>query len=228
MSTPLVVGRDHYMSRVKSWRSLLSTYVVVGTTVGSLNELLLGIGPFVYTHPTAPGVALVGADGVEDEFSGNLFTEGEAPANVDTSYTLKIVPTSVIMAFSDGDAWSETVTDDGSGVLAGDAGTPAAGTIDYDTGAWTLTFDTVPTEGAYFDLQMAVAYQFAEGDIQGLWMTPAGDMYASFDGATDPDQANSRGILISESILLSAQPQLIYNMKLQASADTELWIEILV
>jgi hypothetical protein len=213
------------MTRVKGWTSLLSTYVVVGTTAKTLNELLDTIGPFDYGNT---GIDVPTADGVEDTFTGNLFTQGSAPSNVNSDYTVRITPGSVIMAFS-GTAWSESVSDDGSGVLGGD-GTPAAvGTIDYDTGEWSITFDTnLPPADAEFDLTVTANYQFALGEINGLWMTPAGDMYGSFDGVNEPDQANSRGILISESMMISGQAGLISNMQLQASADTELWVELLV
>jgi len=39
-------------------------------------------------------------------------------------------------------ASGETFTDDSGGVLAGDASPPGSGTVNYDTGAWTITLGT--------------------------------------------------------------------------------------
>jgi hypothetical protein len=225
----LVVGRDHYMSRVKSWNSLLSLLVTVPDIATTFNGLILASDRvFAFTHPTAPGIMLTTADEVIETFTGNLLTCGAITADslYSSDYSVQLVPGTVVMGFSDGDAWVEEVTDDGNGVLAGDAVTPATGTIDYVTGDWSITFDTAAPEGTYFDLAVDMAYVFAEGDVQALWLSPAGDIFATFDGVTAP--AVDEGILISEPILLSAQPALISKMQFIASEGTDLWLEILV
>ena len=226
----LIVGRNHYMARVKGWRSLLSIPVTVGTTAATFNELIGVVEAFAFTHPTAPGIVLATADGIIKTFTGNLITDGvTANALFDSDYSSVIAPSSITMAFTDGVVvWSETVTDDGAGDLDGDDGTPATGTIDYTTGAWSVTFNTAPPAGTYFDLAFGGSYIFTEGEVEALWISPAGDIYGTFDGVTVPVTATTSGVLISEAMLLSAQPKLIHNMQLEAAGDTIVWFEILV
>jgi len=226
----LVVGRDHYMSRVKSWSSLLALPVTVDTTPMTLNELIGEVESFAFTHPTAPGIVLTTADGIIKTFTGNLITDGvTANTQYDSDYSTVITPGSITMDFTDGVVvWSETVTDDGGGILAGDDGSPAAGTIDYTTGEWSLTFNAAAPEDAYYDLALSKSYIFSEGDVQALWISPASAIYGTFDGVAVPATATTNGIAISEAMLLSAQPGLISNMTLEAEAATIVWLELLV
>jgi len=83
----------------------------------------------------------------------NVFDEtiSSEPNGVITDFTgtldyIPVIPGSVSM-----DTYvvglPEVITDDGLGVLSGDDvfGDPITGTIDYDTGEWTLSFTTAPT-----------------------------------------------------------------------------------
>ncbi len=66
-----------------------------------------------------------------------------------TSY-VPILPGSMIVEDT-----VETFTDDGAGVLTGSAG--GSGTVDYTTGAVSLTFNTAPTDGQTIELSF-IAY----------------------------------------------------------------------
>jgi hypothetical protein len=233
-TTPLVVGRDHYMSRVKNWRSLMGFAVDIANTAAlTFLDLVKASGLF---SCEADGVALAGSDGVETTFSGNIFTSGAflragEPATADPNYPVLIIPESITLAFTDNVAWAENVTDDGAGVLTGDAGTPASGTVDYETGEWTVTFnDTPPPEDSVYDINASLYYAFEEGDIQGLWIAPItadAVVYATFDGVTLPEPDNS-GIPITEPMFLAAQPNLIFNMQVIADDNPHVWFELLV
>ena len=65
------------------------------------------------------------------------------------TFTATLAPSNTILAGSvivnNTTAPIETFTDDGSGVLTGDLG--GSGTVDYDTGAVSVTFNTAPASG---------------------------------------------------------------------------------
>ncbi len=70
-------------------------------------------------------------DGVTKTFSGSLLQVGTGSRQ-----------TGFAITFTDG---AETFSDDQNGVLTGDAG--GTGTINYTTGAYSVTFNTAPTSG---------------------------------------------------------------------------------
>lgn len=72
-------------------------------------------------------------DAVRTKFSGNLLHTPVRPYNASYDYSVVI---------TDG---TETFTDDGEGVLTGSEG--GTGTIDYTTGAWSVTFNAAPGNG---------------------------------------------------------------------------------
>ena len=72
----------------------------------------------------------------------------------------------VIQSYVSINASIETFSDDSAGVLTGDASPAGSGTIDYDTGAWTITLGTDLTGTAvitasyyYGDTRNALSYQ---------------------------------------------------------------------
>lgn len=85
------------------------------------------------------------------------------PDAVETSFGGFTAYYPVIAGTVSGNSWTPddppgttvTFTDDGLGVLGG---TGVAGTIDYDTGAWTLVFDTPPTDEA--EIKMSYSFDF--------------------------------------------------------------------
>lgn len=88
----------------------------------------------------------------------------------------------------------ETFTDDGLGNLTGDAG--GTGTVNYDTGAFDITFDVAPSDGqditaAYFSI---VDAEFTLG-ANGSAITDS-NLIAGWDLYTNPDDVDIR-ILIN-------------------------------
>jgi len=103
-----------------------------------------------------------GGDGSETEFSATL--DGESAHNYSVTIT----------AHRDSDDSIMTITDDGSGHLEGDINANGVNTIDYDTGAITVTFDSAVYDGgdvvvtyytqAAYDQTTPLVIDFVSGD----------------------------------------------------------------
>ena len=100
-----------------------------------------------FTNVVKTGTLSFNADGVTTTFSGTLLLYPQ-PTTVTVSYVLGGV--------------SYTVTDDGAGNIS-DAN--LTGTVDYNTGALSLTFSTAPDAGTTVD----VAYSYANEGVVDLW-----------------------------------------------------------
>lgn len=190
----LVVGRDHYASRAKAWTSIRSAQVAATTTATKLRTLLAA-EENAYT--SSPAEAKPAPNGAAQAFSGVIEL---------TPYT-KLKGTSITLTATVSAAPVE-ITDNGSGVLAG---TNVTGVIDYDTGAWSVTWSTgAPDDATTMTVDYTEFYNFGVNDIMGLWLYPESDIRATFDGVTNPTA--DFGILIAEAIFLTGQPGLIGNM----------------
>lgn len=98
-----------------------------------------------------PGESLGTGDGIEDSFNGTL-TNTQVVRN-----TLTIL------------AGGVTATDDGSGVLTGTD--VDSGSIDYDTGAWSITYDAPPGDGT----PITANYSYGKWSFTGTLADPAVD-----------------------------------------------------
>jgi hypothetical protein len=116
-------------------------------------------------EPITPGLTyededLGDGDGSTKLFSGTLAQPGVKPGSL------------VIAAIVVGDG-VETFTDNGDGTLTSDGATPGSGTIDYATGAYSVTFFVAPKSGedvlaTYIgDLSAAAAESIGTGTAGG-------------------------------------------------------------
>lgn len=216
----LVIGRDHYMSTTKAWTSILSAQLAVIDDAVSLLTLLESVTTDLTDQATGFTPA---PDDVTLSFSGTIViptaTRGTNHIADDTSveFTATVGAATV------------TITDDGNGVLA-DVGDTVAGTIDYDTGAWTLVFDagSEPDDGSDITVDYTYYCVFGATDIQGVWLYPSADIRATYDGVTAPTASTGMLLKEGESIFLAAQPALISKMQVITTTTANLDIEVLV
>lgn len=195
----LVVGRDHYADRAKAWTSVRSAVITATTTATNIRTLLQA-EENAYTDAAVAPTPL--PDGAAVSFKGEIAL---------TDHT-EIEDGSVTLTATVGSA-PVNITDSG-GVLSG---TNVTGTIDYETGAWVVTWSTgAPDDASVMVVDYTEFFNFAVGDIKGLWFYPEAGVRATFDGVTEPTAGT--GILISEAIFLTGQSGLIGNMMIYGGA----------
>jgi len=210
----LVVGRDHYMSRAKAWTSILSAQLTVTVQAATLRSLLESVT--VSLTDQATGCYPVPNSSVKS-FSGTIV--------LPKAYTQILDDTSVTFTATVGTN-PVSITDDGDGALTG---TNVTGTIDYATGAWTLVWSTgAPDTGSTITVDYTYYYVFGAEDIQGVWLYPAGDLRATFDGVTAPTAGTGIVLKGEEGLFLAAQPGLIGQMQLIAGGSVLLDVEVLM
>lgn len=215
----LVVGRDHYMSTTKAWVSILSAQLTVTSQAASLLTLLEGVTTDLTDQATGCTPA---PNGSIKSFSGTIVIPTAAKG------TNHIAEDSSVEFTATVGTNPVAITDDGDGALTG---TNVTGTINYATGAWTLVWGgggNGPDNSSTIVVDYTYYCVFGATDIQGLWLYPAADIRATYDGVTAPTA--STGILLKEgeSIFLSAQPALISKMQVITSTTALLDIEVLV
>ena len=208
---PIDVGADKYVDHHgpnPEYTSLISAQVTVPAASTTLAALLLA----AETTETAE-VIDVGETGVA-VYSG---TVAPHPVMKIVAGTFEItIPVAV------GDV---TLTDGGVGVLANGAD---VGTIDYETGAWTVTADSTVEDGE----NVLVTYDWSyvvptATPAQALWVTPgaADEIFSTWSEDGVPTAAT--GILISEAMYIAGQPDMIENSKFFGS-NTLMDVEVLI
>ena len=213
--TPINVGQDYrYValhSPMNSWTSIISATLTVPGSVKTLAELLLA------DQTTETGEVIETGDVAVLAYSGQV-----EPHSYD-----KIIAGTFDITVTLTGGGATVVADAGDGTLT-DGGTNI-GTIDYDTGEWTLTIvgDTVVDTTditATYDWGYFVPSTVT---IQGLWMIPgaADEIYATYSEDAAPTAAT--GMLLSEAMFLAGQPSLIANAKFYG-VSTALNVEVLI
>ena len=197
------------------YESLISAQVTVPASVKTLAELLAA----VVTTAAAEDLVASAAIGTLT-YSGTVAPHPAMEIDPDT-FDVTITLT------TDG---AQTVADDGAGALLYDNDPIfVTGTIDYETGAWTLVIvgDTVVDASA-----ITVTYDWfftvpAATPAQGLWMSPgaADEIYATYSENGVPTAAT--GILLAEPVFLAGQPNLIANAKFIGN-DTLMDVEVMI
>ena len=104
-------------------------------------DLIFGVQAEIVKSVT--GEVLASGDGSTTSFSGTITNTPIKPGTISVGYTIG------------GTAY--TATDDGNGNISG---TDCSGTINYDTGAWTLTFTTAPDNAT----NITAGYTYYLGD----------------------------------------------------------------
>lgn len=196
------------------YTSIISTQVTVPVAVTTLAELLAAVETSVVAEPLAT------ADVTVLTYSGTVAPHPAMNIVVDT-FDVSVTLT------TDG---AQTVVDDGAGALLYDNDPIfVTGTIDYETGEWTLVVegDTLVDSSAItvsYDWFLAVP---TATPAQGLWMSPAvaTEIYATY--SEDGEPAADAGILLAEPVFLAGQPNLIANAKFFGN-DTLMDIEVMV
>lgn len=205
---PIDVLADKYGGGGASFRkfeSVISTEITVLTAAKTLDELLINEETAVVDEDT--GVA---PDGVTWWFAGVISPHPE----------MQIKPTTVEFTSA-----TLTVNDDGNGNLSA-AG--VTGTIDYDTGAWTISCDAAPPVGANWVVDYTWRFRLP-AKVNGLWLTPAGDVRATFAPGDSPTSSTGTLIAANELFdLLLGQPTMIKDAKFIAAASTVVSIDVLV
>jgi len=211
-NTPIDVVASHYGARPNAaWVSVISAQLtVLSASAKSLTELL-ELEETAVTDEVAAA-----ADGSTLTFSGTLDPHPTTPRTVG-------IKTSSITFTATVSAGSVDITDDGSGALSG---TNCTGTIDYDTGAWTLVFTGTAPDNSTNIVVDYTWFFVLPSTAQGIWMYPAGDIRATFSANGTP--TSSTGILISEAIFLAGQRNLMLGASFIAASDTALDVEIFV
>lgn len=211
--TPIDVMATHYGPKPHGpWTSLISTQLSVLTAAKTLSELLAANDTDVVDE------VVVAADGTTMSFSGTLAPHTTIPRTSE---------------IEDGDSVTFTATVSAGGVDITDAATPGilagtncTGTIDYETGEWTLVFTVTAPDNAT-NIVVDYTWFFVLPTIaQGLWMYPAGDVRATFSENGVPTA--STGMLIGEAVFLAGQRGLIANASFIAGSTTLLDVEVMV
>jgi hypothetical protein len=200
--SPIDVVASEYGARPYGSRSIISAQVSVLTTAKTLAELLAAVVTSVVDEDTAHT-----PNGVKTEFSGVLSPH---PA-------MNLVPSTLEFTTA-----GDTINDDGVGNLSA-AG--VSGSIDYQTGEWSLIFDTAPPVGP----NIAVDYDWfyvLPLNVAGLWFNPAAAVRATF--SPDGVPTSSTGMKFDATTLLAAQPRLVANAKFIAGATVLMEVEVLV
>jgi len=214
--TPIMVGSDYrYVdlhSAVKTWGSIISATLTVPASAKSLAELLAAV-----TTDVTDEVADDTPNDVLTSFSGTLAPHPYMNIEDDTSVTFTATVGAAPI----------DITETGSGVLSGDGGN-ITGTIDYETGEWTLEFTTAPDDTTDIVVDYTWFYVVPSTvTIQGLWMIPGVDDEIYVTYSEDGIPTATTGMLLSEAIFLAGQPNLIANAKFYGN-NTALNVEVLI
>lgn len=132
--------------------------------------------------------AVFTGNGVLVTFTGNL-TINIVPGTVRFyQFTPTGVPTPV---FSDTNPTGNLIVDNGQGKLSGDMGPPGSpnpvtGSINYSTGAYTLTFTTAPANGNVFDATSGIYGDIFTGSISNFFSVVNYLYNAFFTNGVDP------------------------------------------
>ena len=215
--TTLVVGRDHYAARPeKFWISCVSaTVTVVDSAAKSLETLVEEV-----VKQDVTDEVVVAGDGTTLEFSGTIAILDE----VNDEVIEKITPSSITFTATIGAAGVD-ITDDGEGALAG---TGVTGTIDYDTGDYTLVFTTAPDDETDVVVDYTTSWLYPS-NVSGVWLTVADDINATFSGLQDPTATSGITLTTTTPLFLLAQPHLVSNAKfISPSGDIIMSVELLV
>ena len=209
---PLVIGRDHYVdvhAPVEKWESIISAQLTVPASVKTLAELLLA---FVTTET--------------DEVLGT-----SATATLTYSGTVAPHPYMNVIAGTFDitfirAAGDVVLADQGDGTLSVGAD---VGTIDYETGAWTITLDSAQDDAEQIDVTYNWGHVVPSTvTIQSIWMIPTGaadEIFVTYSEDGVPTAAT--GLLLSEGVFLSGQPELIANATFIGS-DTLMDVEVMI
>ena len=212
-NTPIDMMDKMYSARPDAaWTSIISTQLTVLTSAKTLSELL------ALNDTDVVNEVAVAADGTTLSFSGVLAPHTTTPRTAE---------------IEDGDSVTFTATVSAGGVDITDAATPGilagtncTGTIDYETGEWTLVFTVTAPDNATNIVVDYTWFFILPSTAQGLWMYPAGDIRATFSANGTPTA--STGILIGEAVMLAGQRNLILEVSFMAGSSTLLDVEILV
>jgi hypothetical protein len=215
--TPIAVPDDIYQystlhSPTQVWDSIISTQVTVPASVKTLAELLATATTDVVDEVAAA------ADGSTLTFSGTLAPH--AHMNIEDGDSVTFTATV--------SAGSVDITDTATpGLLAG---TNCTGTIDYVTGEWTLVFTgTAPDDSTNIVVDYTWFYVVDPNTtVNALWLAPTGaatEIFATY--SPDGTPSATEGILLSEAIFLSGQPNMIDDAKF-FGASTLMDIEVLI
>lgn len=209
--TPIDVLADKYVdlhSPVQVWNSIISAQVSVPAAVKTLAELLFA----VETTETDEVIEESLTDVLE--YSGTLAPHAH----------MNILAGSCDITFQRSAA-PVVLLDQGDGTLVVGAD---VGTINYLTGAWTITLDSTPDNAdditATYDWGYVVA---PTSTPYALWLSPGvvTEIYATY--SADGTPSATEGILLAEAIFLHGQPNLIANAKF-FGATTLMDVEVLV
>jgi hypothetical protein len=212
-NTPIDMTSVMYSARPDAaWTSLISVQLTVLTAAKTLSELLAAKDTDVVNE------VVVAADGTTMSFSGTLAPHTTIPRTSE---------------IEDGDSVTFTATVSAGGVDITDAATPGilagtncTGTINYETGAWTLVFTVTAPDNATNIVVDYTWFFVLPSTAQGLWMYPAGDVRATFSANGVPTA--STGMLIDEAVMLAGQRNLMLKASFIAGSSTLLDVEILV
>lgn len=208
---PLVIGRDHYADAhnpMAEWTSIISATLTVPTSEKTLAQLLLA------AETTETDEVLGTSATATLEYSGTV-----APHPY-----MKIVAGTFDITFIRA-AGDVVLLDQGDGTLV--VGSDV-GTIDYETGEWTITLDSAPDDSEQIDATYDWSFVVPSTvTIRSLWMVPgaADEIYATY--SEDGVPTASTGLLLSEGVFLSNQPELIANAKFLGN-DTALDVEVMI
>lgn len=217
MSDTIITGSgpSYYGAREnKAWESHISAQITVGATAASLKDLVeaVDLSP-VYTDEDANPT--VSPDGSTQVFSGTISKD---------AYT-QLKPSSITITATVSSSGVD-ITDDGSGGLSG---TNVTGTIDYETGEWSVEWSSGAPDDASSIVVDYTLQWFYPSDFTptGLWLSPADTIYVTLSGKTNPTSSSGMEVTPTKPIFLAGQPTLIENMILVAGADVLVDVEIM-
>jgi len=180
--------------------------VKAATTKGSVNagDVLIGAktGPSAataaryYASDTVAGETIGTGNGSATTFSGTAARKPIIPGSIRIKYTIG------------GTTYSghTAATDDGSGSISGEH---VSGTINYETGAYSLTFDTAPDNGTSIEFEV---YRFnVEKDTSGIGG-------ADIEIVEEVVQAEVFPIRIDFSVLAQLLMQRVHGIALESEA----------
>ena len=209
--TPIDVLADKYVdlhSPVPVWESIISTQVTVPASVKTLAELLLA------------KVTTETDEVIEESLTDVLTYSGTLAPHA----YMNIIAGTCDITFVRS-AGNVVLLDQGDGTLV--VGSDV-GTIDYVTGAWTITLDTTPDNSEDITATYNWGYVVpSTTTIQGAWFYPSALDAVRVTYSADGAPSATEGILMVEPLYLSGQPTLVANAKFYGSS-TAMSVEILI
>lgn len=189
--SPIVLASDESQARVKPMeRSKHAVTDIYGATLQRV--MFSGAGT-----SRVQGL-LVDPAGAEESVTGEGLTPAPAFDGAQTGFTTTISNTPIIAGTvtitTSAGVGSENFTDDGDGTLTGSGG--GSGTINYDTGAVALTYNTAPAGG----LTLSADYSYVTASVEYEFFDT--DAITGIDPASFTYDMNPQSGVVSNLILL--------------------------